>query len=165
MEHIKDGDISHREFKATFWALNNKNTIYILTIFLLFGGFLTYQGMQRELFPEIVVPYIMVQTTYPGNSPPDIENLITRPIEKELKGLNGVKRLSSASYQDVSLILVEFEADVEVKTALQDVKDQVDKAKSELPEDLDYDPVVEDIDFSEFPVLNINFPVITVFMS
>lgn len=156
MEHIKDGDISHREFKATFWALNNKNTIYILTFFLLLGGFMTYRGMQRELFPEIVVPYIMVQTPYPGNSPPDIENLITRPIEKELKGLNGVKRLSSASYQDMSLILVEFEADVEVKTALQDVKDQVDKAKSELPEDLDYDPVVEDIDFSEFPVLNIN---------
>lgn len=156
MEHIKDGDISHRKFKPTYWALSNKNTIYILTFFLLLGGFLTYRGMQRELFPEIVVPYIMVQTPYPGNSPPDIENLITRPIEKELKGLNGVKRLSSASYQDMSLILVEFEADIEVKAALQDVKDQVDKAKSELPEDLDYDPIVEDIDFSEFPVLNIN---------
>ncbi len=156
MEHTKDGEISHREFKATFWALNNKNTIYILTFFLLLGGFLTYRGMQRELFPEIVVPYIMVQTSYPGNSPPDIENLITRPIEKELKGLNGVKRLSSASYQDMSLIMVEFEADVVVKSALQDVKDQVDKAKSELPEDLDYDPIVEDLDFSEFPVLNIN---------
>ncbi len=156
MERIKDGDISHREFKATFWALSNKNTIYILTFFLLLGGFLTYRGMQRELFPEIVVPYIMIQTPYPGNSPPDIENLITRPIEKELKGLNGVKRLSSSSYQDMSLILVEFEADIEVKTALQDVKDQVDKAKSDLPEDLEYDPIVEDIDFSEFPVLNIN---------
>ena len=156
MEHIKDGDISHRQFKATYWALGNKNTIYILTFFLLLGGFLTYKGMQRELFPEIVVPYIMVQTPYPGNSPSDIENLITRPIEKELKSLSGVKRFSSASYQDMSLIMVEFEADVEVKTALQDVKDQVDKAKSELPEDLDMDPMVEDIDFSEFPVLNIN---------
>ena len=156
MEHIKDGDISHRKFGATYWALSNKNTIYILTFFLLLGGFLTYRGMQRELFPEIVVPYIMVQTAYPGNSPSDIENLITRPIEKELKSLNGVKRLSSASYQDMSLIMVEFEADVEVKAALQEVKDQVDKSKSELPDDLDNDPMVEDIDFSEFPVLNIN---------
>jgi multidrug efflux pump len=156
MEHIKDGDISHRQFKPTFWALANKNTIYILTFFLLLGGFLTYKGMQRELFPEIVIPYIMIQTPYPGNSPPDIENLITRPIEKQLKGLNGVKRLSSASFQDMSLILVEFETDIVVKSALQDVKDQVDKSISDLPDDLDTDPIVEDIDFSEFPVLNIN---------
>ncbi len=156
MEHIKDGDISHRQFKPTFWALANKNTIYILTFFLLLGGILTYRGLQRELFPEIVIPYIMVSTPYPGNSPPDIENLITRPIEKQLKGLNGVKRLSSASFQDMSLIVVEFEADVDVKIALQDVKDQVDKSKNDLPDDLETDPIVEDIDFSEFPVLNIN---------
>ncbi|GAO28303.1 RND multidrug efflux transporter [Geofilum rubicundum JCM 15548] len=156
MEHIQDGDISHRHFKPTYWALENKNTIYILVFFLFLGGILTYRGMQRELFPEIVVPYIMVQTPYPGNSPPDIENLITRPIEKELKGLNGVKRLSSASFQDMSLILVEFETDVDVKTGLQDVKDQVDKSLSDLPDDLDTDPIVEDLDFSEFPILNIN---------
>lgn len=156
MEHIKDGDISHRQFKPTFWALANKNTIYILVVILLLGGVLTYRNMQRELFPEIVVPYIMVSTPYPGNSPPDIENLITRPIEKELKGLNGVKRLTSASFQDMSLILVEFEADEDVQSALQDVKDQVDKSLSELPDDLDTDPIVEDIDFSEFPILNIN---------
>ena len=156
MEHMQDGNISHRHFKPTYWALDNKNTIYILVVFLFLGGILTYRGMQRELFPEIVVPYIMVQTPYPGNSPPDIENLITRPIEKELKGLNGVKRLSSASFQDMSLILVEFETDVDVKTGLQDVKDQVDKSLSELPDDLDTDPIVEDLDFSEFPILNIN---------
>jgi multidrug efflux pump len=156
MEHIKDGDISHRHFKPTYWALANKNTIYILVFFLFLGGILTYRSMQRELFPEIVVPYIMVQTPYPGNSPPDIENLITRPIEKQLKGLNGVKRLSSASFQDMSLILVEFETDVDVKTGLQDVKDQVDKSLSDLPDDLDADPMVEDLDFSEFPILNIN---------
>ncbi|WP_026474370.1 efflux RND transporter permease subunit [Alkaliflexus imshenetskii] len=156
MEHIKDGDISHRQFKPTFWALANKNTIYILTFFLLLGGIMTYRGLQRELFPEIVIPYIMVSTPYPGNSPPDIENLITRPIEKQLKGLNGVKRLSSASFQDMSLIVVEFDADVDVKIALQDVKDQVDKSKNDLPDDLDTDPIVEDIDFSEFPVININ---------
>jgi multidrug efflux pump len=117
---------------------------------------MSYNSMQRELFPEIVVPYIMVSTPYPGNSPLDIENLVTRPIEKELKDLTGVKEMSSASYQDVSLIMVEFETDVEVQKALQDTKDQVDKAKSELPEDLETDPITEDIDFSEFPVLNIN---------
>ncbi|MGM0375939.1 MAG: efflux RND transporter permease subunit [Bacteroidota bacterium] len=148
--------VVERKFGPTVAALKNKNTIFILTVFLFIAGFLSYNSMQRELFPEIVVPYIMISTPYPGNSPLDIENLVTRPIEKELKGLNGVKRLSSASYQDMSLILVEFETDVEVQKALQDTKDQVDKAKSELPEDLETDPMTEDIDFSEFPVLNIN---------
>jgi multidrug efflux pump subunit AcrB len=145
-----------RKFKPTFAALKNSNTIYILTAFLLIAGLMSYQDMERELFPEVVVPYIMVRTVHPGNSPADMENLITRPIEKELKGLNGVKKMSSASFQDYSLIIVEFRTDMEVKQALQDVKDQVDKSKTELPDDLLEDPVVDDIDFSEFPILKIN---------
>ncbi|WP_025006682.1 efflux RND transporter permease subunit [Marinilabilia salmonicolor] len=145
-----------RKFAPTVAALKNKNTIFILTAFLFIAGLMSYNSMQRELFPEIVVPYIMISTPYPGNSPLDIENLVTRPIEKELKNLTGVKEMSSASYQDMSLILLEFETDVEVQKALQDTKDQVDKAKSELPDDLETDPITEDLDFSEFPVLNIN---------
>ena len=145
-----------RKFKPTFAALNNKNTIYLLTFFLFIAGITSYRAMDRELFPEVVIPTIMVRTFHPGNSPSDMENLITRPIEKELKGLNGVKKMSSASYQDYSLIVVEFETDVEVEQALQDVKDNVDKAIPELPDDLDEEPVVDDIDFSEFPILNIN---------
>ena len=140
----------------TIWAIENKNTVYILTVFLFIAGVWSYRTMQRELFPEVVVPYIMVTTSYPGNSPLDIENLITRPIEKELKDLNGVKKMTSASYQDMSMIVVEFETDVEVEQAKWDVKDKVDNAKRELPDDLQEDPMVKDIDLSEFPVLNIN---------
>jgi multidrug efflux pump subunit AcrB len=112
--------------------------------------------MPKSLFPDIVMPTIMVQTVYPGNSPADIENLITRPIEKQIKSVKGIKNLTSNSVQDNSSIVVEFNTDVEVKIALQDVKDAVDKAKSDLPNDLDLEPMVMDIDFSEFPILNIN---------
>ncbi len=149
-------DRDYKKFKPTFVALKNKNTIYLLTFFLLVAGIMSYQKMDRELFPEIVVPFIMVRTMHPGNSPADMENLVTRPIEKELKGLNGVKKMSSSSYQDYSLIAIEFDTDVEVEQALQDVKDQVDKAKSELPDDLEQEPAVDDVDFNEFPILNIN---------
>ena len=123
----------HRIFKPTYAALKNKTTVFILTAILAVFGWLSYQQMPRELNPEIVIPYVMITTVYPGNSPVDIENLITRPIEKELKNLKGVKNVSSSSYQDMSLIVLEFETDVPVKQALQDAKDQVDKAKSELP--------------------------------
>lgn len=145
-----------RKFKPTYMAIKNKTTVYILSALLVFFGIFSYNQMPRELFPEIVVPYILVQTVYPGNSPVDIENFITRPIEKELRGMQGIKKVSSASYQDASIIIVEFNTDVNVKQALQDTKDRVDKAKSELPDDLETDPLVQDLDFSEFPIMNVN---------
>lgn len=145
-----------RKFKPTYLALKNKTTVYIFTALLVFFGIISYNQMPREAMPEIVIPYIFVQTVYPGNSPVDIENLITRPIEQEIKGLKGVKKVSSASYQDVSTIIVEFNTNVTIDQALQDTKDRVDKSKSDLPRDLDTDPLVMDFDLSEFPIMNVN---------
>lgn len=145
-----------REFKLSTLALKNRNTVFLLTAIIIFVGLVSYRNLPKELFPEIVLPTVLVQTTYPGNPPLDIENLITRPIEKELESVTGVKEISSTSAQDASLIFVEFNTDVNIKVAVQDVKDAVDKAKSELPNDLLFDPVVQDIDFSEFPIININ---------
>ncbi len=148
--------IKFREFKLTTAALKNRNTVFLLTAIIIFFGLFSYRNLPKELFPEIVLPTVLVQTAYPGNPPLDIENLITRPIEKEIESVTGVKDISSTSAQDASLIFVEFNTDVNIKTALQDVKDAVDKAKSELPNDLPFDPLVQDIDFSEFPIININ---------
>ena len=145
-----------REFKLTSWALRNKNTIFLLILILLVFGFYSYRSLPKELFPDIVIPTIMVQTIYPGNPPVDIENLITRPLEKEIESIKGLKEIKSSSAQDISAIFVEFNTDVNLNKALQDVKDAVDKAKNELPNDLLDDPVVMDIDFSEFPIININ---------
>jgi multidrug efflux pump len=85
-----------------------------------------------------------------------MENLITRPIEKELKSLSGIKDITSTSVQDYSTIIVEFNPEEDIAKALQDVKDAVDKAKSELPTDLDTDPNVMDIDITELPIMYIN---------
>jgi multidrug efflux pump subunit AcrB len=145
-----------REFKLTTLALKNRNTIFILTAVIILFGLFSYRSLPKELFPEIVLPTVLVNTIYPGNPPLDIENLITRPIEKEVEAVKGIKEIRSTSTQDASLIFVEFNTDVDIKVALQDVKDAVDKAKSELPSDLLLDPSVEDIDFSEFPIININ---------
>ena len=147
-----------REFKLTTLALKNKNTVYLLTILLLFFGLYSYRHLPKELFPEIVWPQIMVQTIYPGNSPEDIENLITRPLEKEIENVRGLKELTSISAQDASMIFVEFNTDVDLEDALRRVKDAVDIGKSELPKGATelQDPMVFDIDFSEFAILNIN---------
>jgi multidrug efflux pump subunit AcrB len=145
-----------REFKLSSWALRNKNTIFLMIFLLLGFGFYSYRSLPKELFPDLVWPTIFVQTMYPGNPPIDIENLVTRPLEKEIESAKGIKEVRSTSTQDVSAIFVEFNTNVAIEDALQEVKDAVDKAKNELPDDLPADPLVLDLDLSEFPIMNIN---------
>lgn len=80
-----------REFKLTSIALKNKNTIYLLTVLLIAFGIYSYRSLPKELFPDVFFPTIMVQTVYPGNPPLDMENLVTRPLEKEIDGVKGLK--------------------------------------------------------------------------
>lgn len=145
-----------KEFKLSSLALNNGTSVFILLFMVIFLGFSSYVNMPKELFPEIKIPTIYVSTAYPGNSPLDMENLVTRPIEKELQSINGIKTLSSTSIQDFSAIVVEFNPDVDIDEVLLDVKDGVDKAKKDLPNDLPADPTVMEVDFSEMPIMNIN---------
>ena len=145
-----------REFKLTTLALKNKNTVFLLAIFLALSGIITYNTLPKEIFPEITWPQIMVQTVYFGNSPEDIENLITRPLEKEIENVRGLKKLTSISAQDASMIFADFTTDVDIEDALRRVKDAVDMVQ-DLPTGDDVSgPTVFDIDFSEFPVISIN---------
>ncbi|NLR93174.1 efflux RND transporter permease subunit [Flammeovirga agarivorans] len=145
-----------KEFGLSSLSINNSTSIFILTVIIALFGILAYVGMPKEQFPEIRIPMVYINTMHPGNSPVDIESLITRPIEKELKSVKGVKEIISTSAQDFSVITVEFNEDIETSKALQDTKDAVDKAKSELPTDLDQDPNVQEMDFSEIPIMVIN---------
>jgi len=145
-----------KEFKITNLAVENRTTIYIFTIILVFFGMSQYNSTQKEKFPEIVFPYFAVTSINPGTSPEDMENLFTRPIEKELKGISGVKKINSKSLQDVSSIFIEFEMNANETKAYTDVKEAVDKSMTELPSDRYEDPEVTRIDLSEIPILNIN---------
>ncbi len=142
-----------KEFFATSWAIDNKTSIYVLVVLITILGIKSYISIPKEQFPEIIVPTVLVTTVYPGTSPVDIENLITRPIEKQLKSISGVKTVSSNSVQDFCSIVVEFNTNVSVGDAKQKVKDAIDKAKAQLPNDLPKDPDVMEIDFSEIPIM------------
>jgi len=145
-----------REFGLSSFSVDNSTSVVILTLIITVLGLGAYRTMPKESFPEIVIPTVYVGTPYPGNSPVDMENLITRPIEKELKGLNNVKDIKSTSVQDFSSIVIEFTPGVEISKAIQDVKDAVDKSKSELPSDLDQEPNVLEVNTSDFPIMNVN---------
>jgi multidrug efflux pump len=112
--------------------------------------------MPKEQFPEVALPTVFINTVYFGNAAKDIENLITRPIEKELKTVSGVKDIRSTSLQDYSVITVEFNADIDIELATRKVKDAVDKAKPDLPNDLTSEPQVFDVNLSEIPIVTIN---------
>lgn len=146
----------NKEFKPTSWSIDNKVSIYVATVIICLAGILTYISLPKENFPEVVFPQIYVATIYPGAAPEDIENLITKEIEKEVKSISGVKKITSNSVQDFSNVIIEFEPDILIDDAKQEVKDAVDRSKRNLPTDLDEDPQVIEIDISEVPIMNVN---------
>jgi multidrug efflux pump len=145
-----------KEFGPTSWSINNKTSIYIITLLLTIMGIFAYIKLGKEKFPDIVIPRIIVATVYPGTSPTDIENLVTRQLEKEIKGVNGVKKINSTSNQDYCIVDVEFNSGVDVQYAKQLIKDAVDKARTELPNDLPTDPTVQEVNISEQPIMYVN---------
>ncbi len=145
-----------KEFKLTSWSIDNRTSVFIITILITLAGILSYIAIPKEQFPDVTVPQIFVTTIYPGASPSDMEQLVTKPIEKQLKGLSGVKKITSSSVQDFSNIIVEFNTDLDVAQCKQKVKDGVDKAKRDLPTDLLEDPTITEFDISEIPIMSVN---------
>ena len=145
-----------RTFGLTNFAVNNKISVFLLTVMIFIFGVNSYINMPKESYPEVTFPQVFVNTPYYGNSAGDIENLITRPLEKELSTISEVKSVTSSSMQDFSIITCEFETDIDIESAKQKVKDAVDKAKPELPNDLNSEPEVLDINLSEIPIMSVN---------
>ena len=147
---------ANKEFKPSSWAIENRTAIYVLTVIIAVIGYFSYVGLPKENFPEVVIPKIFIQTVYPGTSPANMENLVTKQIEKQLKSASGLKRITSNSYQDFSVITAEFNTNVETRDAKQRVKDAVDKARQDLPSDLPNEPNVMDINLSDLPIMYLN---------
>lgn len=147
-----------KEFGPTSWAIDNRTAMYIIAILISLFGYIKFTTLPKEQFPDVVFPTISVTTVYVGNSPKDIENLVTRPIEKQLKSISGAKvnKITSTSQTDYSLIVIEFDTDVKSEVAKRKVKDAVDKSTKDLPTDLTSEPDVQEFSFSEMPILFVN---------
>jgi len=154
MDKINKNEL--REFSLSSVAVDNATSIFLLTIMIFIFGVMAYLRMPKEQYPEASLPTVFVNTPYFGNSAADIENLVSRPLEKELMGITGIKDVNSTSMQDYSVITAEFDANLDIDDVIQDVKDAVDKAKSELPNDLTTDPEVVEVNFSEIPIVTVN---------
>lgn len=138
--------------RVTKYAIRHRLSVYFLILILCLGGVGVYVSMPRESFPEVEIPFVVVYTLYPGVSPTDMETLVTRPIETELKAVSGVKEIRSTTSEGLSSIEVEFNPEQDLETALANVRERVDLAKPDLPAEAE-DPRVQDVDFSQLPIL------------
>ncbi len=134
-------------------AVRKRISVIVLSVVIVIGGLMAYRSLPREAAPDITIPYVFVHTQYSGVAPEDIEKSITIPIEKKLKGLEGVKSIKSSSTEGTSSIVIEFVAGTDIDEVLPKAKDKVDLAKPDLPSDLEDDPEVTEVNISELPIV------------
>ncbi|MDR1453908.1 MAG: efflux RND transporter permease subunit [Candidatus Margulisbacteria bacterium] len=135
--------------------LRYRSLVLLAFIGIVLSGWGAYTSMPREAFPQVELPYIIVYTLYPGVAPEDMENLVSRPLENQVKSISGIRHLNSTSAESYSMLFIEFVPEVNVEEALQKVRDKVSAARPDLPADIET-PQVQEISFDNFPILTIS---------
>ena len=133
-------------------AFARSRTVLSALFLVLVAGTIAFVEIPKESEPDVNIPIIYVSMVHEGISPEDAERLLIRPMEIELRAIEGVKEMRSKGYEGGAYVLLEFEAGFDSDAALQDVRDKVDQAKPDLPEDTE-EPVVSEVNFSLFPVV------------
>ena len=137
------------------FALKRQATVLALLVLIVIAGLYCYATLPRESFPDITIPYVFVTTTYEGVSPEDMEELITIPIERKLKGIDDVEEIRSTSAEGLSTVAIKFLPKVDLDDALQKVRDKVDQAEGDLPAELEDDPAIKEVNFSDMPIMRV----------
>ncbi|HSM15226.1 MAG TPA: efflux RND transporter permease subunit, partial [Thermoanaerobaculia bacterium] len=137
------------------FAVRNRATVLFGIVAVTIAGLSAYLSLPRESFPDISVPNVLVYTIWPGATPVDVESQITDELERELQGIEGLKELTSTSLEGVSTVNVEFVSGTDIDFALQKVRDKVDIAKAEFPDDAE-EPILRELNFSDVPILQVH---------
>ncbi|MFC1667140.1 efflux RND transporter permease subunit [Candidatus Omnitrophota bacterium] len=138
------------------FSVNQSLFINLLSVIIIISGLIVVLGMNREIFPNVDFDRVSVTTLYPGATPLDIEKLISVPIEKELKEVDGLKEIRSSSSSGISLVLVKIDPDEQdKKKVVSDIRSAVDRAK-DLPKDIYEDPVVTEITTKQYPIIEVS---------
>ena len=131
-----------------------KRPIFITCVIIgiLVGGIAAFKSMSVDLFPDVSIPVVTVQTVYQGAGPQEIETLVSKPLEDEIASISGIKRLKSRNLEGVSILIIEFNDDKDSKVAEQEVRDKVNIAKADLPDEVE-DPVIKKFDPADTPIV------------
>lgn len=144
-----------KEFRLSSFSINNRISVLVLILLITIMGIRAYVSIPKEAQPDITIPDILVITLYPGVSPEDVESLITRKLEDKLGSISDVKKMTSTTVEGYSNIMLEFNSGVDMDEALRKVREKVDLAKPNLPNDVD-EPMIQEINLSEFPIMQVN---------
>jgi len=136
-------------------AIDRSRTIIFILLFILISGYGAYKAIPKEADPDVAIPIIYVSIPFDGISPDDAVRLLVRPMEKELKSIEGIKELRSKGSEGHASVTLEFEAGFDSEKAMVDVREAVDTAKTNLPADAD-EPSINEVNVALFPVLNIS---------
>jgi len=143
--------------KLTNGAIKRYPMIFAFMFIIIVLGTKSYLTLPRESSPDVKIPFVMVLAPYAGTSPEDMENLVTRKLEQQLKGVKDLKEMTSSSSYGMSVVTMEFESRVDMSDALQAVRDRVELAKPDLPDDPRNDLVVQEVSSADaFPVMKVN---------
>lgn len=134
------------------WALARNRLVVALLVLVLMAGWMAWRDIPKESEPDVRIPIIYVSMRHDGISPEDAERLLVRPMELELRRIEGVKEMRASAYEGGAFVLLEFEAGFNADRALADVRERVDRAKPNLPAETN-EPTVHEINLSLFPVL------------
>ena len=137
------------------YAISHSRVILGLLVFILVAGTTSYINIPKEATPDVNIPFIYISLSQKGISPDDSERLLIKPIEDEVKTVEGVKEVRSTAYNGGGNVLLEFNPGFDSDKAMVDVREKVDKAKGDLPIDAD-DPSVNEVNISAFPILLIS---------
>ncbi|MBL3558847.1 MULTISPECIES: efflux RND transporter permease subunit [Marinobacter] len=137
-----------------FAALDRSRTTLLTLVFLILGGIAAFQAIPKEANPDVTIPMIYVSMTLEGISPEDAERLLIRPMEQELRSLEGIKEMRGTASEGHASVMLEFDAGFDPDVALQDVREKVDTARSKLPQEAD-EPRVNEINVALFPVMSV----------
>ena len=141
--------------RLTDLAIKKSMTSIALMVLSIIVGVYSYVVLPRESSPDVKIPYVMVYAPYYGTSPEDMENLVTRKLETQLKGVADVEEMTSTSSEGVSTVVMEFKPSVDMGDALQKVRDAIELAKPELPQDVRDDMLVYELSSSDWPIMQI----------
>ncbi|HHX58773.1 MAG TPA: efflux RND transporter permease subunit [Candidatus Moranbacteria bacterium] len=142
------------ELRKTWFSFFVKNFRVVILLILILGGWGTYSYLQlpRESMPEVKIPVAVITAGYPGASPGDIEELVTKKIETGISGVSGINKVTSESFNSVSSVVVEFNSREDIDNAVRKLRDKLPSIKAALPEDAS-DPEVMEISLDDSPVL------------
>lgn len=135
-------------------AMSRSRASLFILLLLVIGGLGAYAAIPKEANPDVTIPIIYVSMRLEGIAPEDAERLLVRPMEQELRSLEGVKKMTAVAGEGHSSVTLEFDAGFDPKTALQDVREKVDSAQAKLPAEAD-EASVHEVNVALFPVLSV----------